>query len=390
MMEQLNEQYRTLLQKTETSFIRYLHDKINWNARMLAIVGERGVGKTTLLFQHIKLYNNPEVALFVSADNIYFANNRLYDLASMFYKNGGEHLYIDEIHKYPDWSKELKMMYDSFPKLQIIFTGSSILDIYKGTADLSRRALLYTLHGLSFREYLNFAKGYDFPACDLEQILAGNVQIPGIDHPLPLFKEYLTQGYYPFFNDVEYFQRLRNILNVTLETDIPMYAKMSVSIARKLKQFLYIISQSVPFKPNYSKIAEMMETNRNQLADFMVYLEKAGLVILLRNPPTGLGELGRVEKIYLGNTNLIYAISDDRPDIGNIRETFFLSQMRVNHSVTAAIKTDFIVDGNTFEVGGRNKKQKQIEGLENAYIVKDDIEYAYRNVIPLWAFGFNY
>lgn len=389
-MEQLNERYRSLLQEADTSFVRYLHDKVNWKARMVAIVGERGVGKTTMLFQHIKLHNNPDNTLFVSADDLYFADNRLYDLASMFYKNGGLHLYIDEIHKYPEWSKELKMMYDSFPKLQIVFTGSSILDIYKGTDDLSRRALVYVMHGLSFREYLNFAKGYDFPAYNLGQILAGKVQLPGIDHPLPLFKEYLTNGYYPFFNDVEYLQRLKSILNVTLETDIPIYAKMNVSTARKLKQLLFIISQSVPFKPNYSKIANMMGSNRNQLGDFMVYLEKAGMVMQLRNQPSGIRELGKVEKVYLGNTNLIYAIADNRPDIDNLRETFFLSQLKVNHAVTASNRADFVVDGRTFEIGGQNKKRKQIAGLDDAYIVKDDIEYAYQNTIPLWAFGFNY
>lgn len=389
-MEQLNERYRSLLQEADTSFVRYLHDKVNWKARMVAIVGERGVGKTTMLFQHIKLHNDPDNTLFVSADDLYFADNRLYDLASMFYKNGGLHLYIDEIHKYPEWSKELKMMYDSFPKLQIVFTGSSILDIYKGTDDLSRRALVYVMHGLSFREYLNFAKGYDFPAYNLGQILAGKVQLPGIDHPLPLFKEYLTNGYYPFFNDVEYLQRLKSILNVTLETDIPIYAKMNVSTARKLKQLLFIISQSVPFKPNYSKIADMMGSNRNQLGDFMVYLEKAGMVMQLRNQPSGIRELGKVEKVYLGNTNLIYAIADNRPDIGNLRETFFLSQLKVNHAVTASNRADFVVDGHTFETGGQNKKRKQIAGLNDAYIVKDDIEYAYQNTIPLWAFGFNY
>lgn len=357
---------------------------------MFAVVGERGVGKTTLLYQHIKLHNDPDEALFVSADDIYFADNKLYDTASSFYKNGGKHLYIDEIHKYPDWSRELKMTYDSFPKLKIVFTGSSVLDIFKGSADLSRRALVYVMHGLSFREYLNFAKGYSFPAYDLDNILAGKVEIPGIDHPLPLFKEYLTSGYYPFFNDPEYLQRLESILNVTLETDIPIYAKMNVSTARKIKQLLYIISQSVPFKPNYSKIAGMMDSNRNQLSDFMVYLEKAGMVMQLRNQPSGLMELGKVEKVYLGNTNLIYAISDDRPDVGNLRETFFLSQMRVNHNITASPKADFLIDGNTFEVGGQNKKQKQIKDIPNSYIVKDDIEFAYRNTIPLWAFGFNY
>jgi len=389
-MEQLYELFRALLDETDTTFVRYLHDEIDWNGRMLAVVGARGVGKTTMLLQHIKAHNSLEDTLFVSADDIYFTQNRLFDTASAFYKNGGKHLYIDEIHKYVDWSKELKMMYDHFPKMQIIFTGSSILDIYKGTDDLSRRALVYKLSGLSFREYLNMSEGFDFPTYSLEEILKNKVTVPGVEHPLPLFKSYLERGYYPFYGEPGYEQRLRNILNLALESDIPAFANMNVATARKLKQLLYIISQSVPFKPNFTKIAQMMNVHRNQVTDFMYYLEKAGIIAQLRNHTKGIRELGKVEKVYLDNTNLIHSLADDRPDIGNIRETYFSSQMSVRNSVLSSPVADFTIGDYTFEVGGAGKKKKQIEGVEKAYVVKDDIEYGYMNTLPLWAFGFNY
>ena len=389
-MEQLYELFRSLLENTNTDFIRFLHREIDWNNRMFAIVGARGVGKTTLLLQHIKLHNPLKETLFLYADDLYFTENRLYDTAAAFYKNGGKHLYIDEIHKYTNWATELKMMYDHFPHLQIIFTGSSILDLFKGNSDLSRRAVMYRLPGMSFREYLNMSQGLALPAYTLEAILDNQVEIPDVEHPLPLFKEYIRKGYYPFYNEGEYEQRLRNILNLTLESDIPIYANMNISTSRKLKQLLYIIAQSVPFKPNFSKIAQMMDVHRNQVADFLFYLEKAGIIMQLRDDTKGIRELGKVEKVYLDNTNLIHAIAEDKPDVGNLRETFFLSQMNVRNKVMASPVSDFMIGNHTFEVGGKNKKKKQIEGVDNAFIVKDDIEYGYLNTIPLWAFGFNY
>lgn len=389
-MEHLIGVFRNLLEETNTGFVRYLHDDIDWDVRMLAITGSRGVGKTTLLLQHIKMFNDPATTLFVYADDLYFAENRLYDTASTFYKNGGKYLYIDEIHKYSHWSKELKMMYDHFPKLQIVFTGSSILELFKGSDDLSRRAVLYHLTGLSFREYLNMSQNMALPAYTLSEILSQKVELPGIERPLPLFTEYLQKGYYPFFPEKEYEQRLRNILGQTLESDIPLYANMNVSTSRKLKQLLYIIAQSAPFKPNISKIAGMMDVHRNQISDFLVYLEKAGVLMQLRNDTGGIRGLGKVEKIYLGNPNLIHAIAEGKPETGNLRETFFLSQMIQKHTVTASSQSDFIIEGNTFEIGGKNKSQKQIKNIENSYIVKDHIEFGYGNTIPLWAFGFNY
>lgn len=389
-MERLYEQFRRLIERTDTTFVRYLHDQVIWDNRLTAIVGARGVGKTTLLLQHIKLYNDLQDTIYINADDIYFSENKLFDFASTFYKNGGKHLYIDEVHKYSNWSKELKMMYDYFPDMQVIFTGSSILDIYRGSDDLSRRALTYHLEGMSFREYLNISLGLQLSAYSLEDIVANKVQIPGIEHPLPLFKDYLERGYYPFYKEPDYFERLRNVIGLTLETDIPTFANMNISTARKLKQLLFIISQSAPFKPNLSKIGEMLDVHRNQVTDFLFYLEKAGIIAQLRNATKGIRLLGKIEKIYLGNTNLIYAIGEGNPDIGNIRETIFFNQMKVRNNILASDKSDFSIADYTFEVGGKNKTKKQISDIQNAYVVKDDIEFGYMGTIPLWAFGFNY
>ena len=375
---------------TDTSYIRYLYDKIDWSARMIGIVGPRGVGKTTMLLQRIKLNHSLDDTLFINADDLYFAEHRLFDLASDFYKNGGRHLFIDEVHKYSEWSKELKMIYDYYPDFQIIFTGSSILDIYKGNADLSRRALSYYLPGLSFREYLNLSYGMQLPAYSLEDILSHKIEFPETRLPLPLFKEYMMKGYYPFFRDPGYEQRLRNVIGLTVENDIPIYASMNIASTKKIRQLLYIISQSVPFKPNFTKIGQMIDVHRNQVTDFLYYLERAGIIAQLRGETGGIRLLGKVEKVYLDNTNLIYALAENKSDIGNIRETFFLSQMKVYNDVFSSEKSDFRIENFTFEVGGQGKQQKQIEGIENAYIVKDNIEYGYKNIIPLWHFGFNY
>lgn len=389
-MESLFETYKRLVESTDTAFIRYLHDEINWKSRLIAIMGARGVGKTTLLLQHIKRYNNLQETLFVFADDLYFSEHRLYHTASEFYKNGGKHLYIDEIHKYNDWSKEIKMMYDHFPDLQIIFTGSSVLELFKGSDDLSRRAVLYNMPGLSFREYLNMSLEKEYTPKTLQEIITNKVEVPGISRPLPIFEQYLQYGYYPFFKEDEYEQRLRNVVNQTLENDIPIYANMNVSTAKKLRQLLYIISQSSPFKPNFTKIGEMIGVHRNQVNDFMFYLEKAGMIMQLRNHTGGIRMLGKVEKIYLSNTNIIHALAEGKPDIGNLRESFFLSQMAVRHSVTSSSVADFTIDEYTFEVGGKNKDHEQIKGIEKAYLVKDNIEFGYLNTLPLWTFGFNY
>ncbi len=389
-MRTLYQKYETLLQNTSTDFKRYLFDKVSWDNRMIGIIGARGVGKTTMILQHIKENVNSKKALYVSADDMYFGKNRLFDLADKFYKSAGEYLFIDEIHKYLDWSRELKNIYDSFPTLKIVFTGSSVLDILKGTADLSRRAIIYKLQGLSFREYLKLFHNYQVEVYSLKQIVNNEVKLLEIKHPLPLFNDYLKRGYYPFGLENEMELRLGQIIVQTLETDIPQFANLNVGTSRKLKRLLSIIAESVPFKPNFSKISEIIGVSRNSLDDYFSYMEKAGLIGHLRNETSGILGLGKVYKVYLDNTNIIYNLVGDKSNIGNIRETFFFNQMRLKNEVISSEKADFIIDNYTFEVGGKNKQQTQIEKDGKSFVVKDDIEFGYLNVIPLWAFGLNY
>ncbi|MGM9757626.1 MAG: ATP-binding protein [Candidatus Cryptobacteroides sp.] len=391
-MEQLYELYVKKLKTLSTEFIRYLYQQINWNSQLIVIMGARGVGKTTMLLQRIILSGEKDESLYISADNTYFSGNTLYDVATKFAQSGGKVLYIDEIHKYQGWSKEVKMMYDYLPEVKVVISGSSILELINGTdADLSRRAIRYKLEGLSFREYLNFTLGLHIPAYCLEEILAGKVEIPAeVKYPLAHFKEYLTKGYFPFFKQDDYFQRLENVINQTMEVDIPVYAKMNVSTARKLKHLLYIISRSVPFKPNFTEIGRALSSDRGTVADHLVYMEKSTLIRQLNFAPDGMELVQKTDKVYLGNTCFIYALADEKPDIGNIRETFFYCAMCVNHKVTSSPTADFLVEGHTFEIGGKSKNQKQIKNINDAYIVKDDIENAYMNIIPLWMFGFNY
>lgn len=389
-MRKLYQKFETLLQNTTSDFKRYLYDKVSWNSRMIGIIGARGVGKTTMILQYIKENLDSKKALYVSADDMYFGESKLFDLADDFYKSAGEYLFVDEIHKYTDWSRELKNIYDSFPTLKIVFTGSSVLDILKGSADLSRRAIIYKMQGLSFREYLELFHNYRTEVYSLEQIVNNQVKPINIKHPLPLFKDYLKRGYYPFGLENELDIRLGQIIIQSLETDIPQFANLSVGTSHKLKRLLSIIAESVPFKPNFSKISEIIGVSRNSLDDYFSYMEKAGLIGQLRNETSGIRGLGKVEKVYLDNTNIIYNLVGDKSNIGNIRETFFFNQMRLKNEVISSEKADFQIDNYTFEVGGKNKQQMQIEKDGNSFIVKDDIEFGYLNVLPLWTFGFNY
>ena len=389
-MEQLFEYSNKLINEVDVNFTRYLYNDINWNNRLLGVVGPRGVGKTTMVLQYIHLNLNRSETLYVTAEDFYFANNRLLDLADKFSKLGGKNLFIDEIHKYPDWAKELKLIYDYHSNLKVVFTGSSVLDIKKGSADLSRRSVVYHMQGLSFREHLALFHNIEADLFSLDQIINHQVALPHVSHPLPLFTHYLEKRYYPFAKADDFDIRLRQIINQTLESDIPIYANMNVSTGRKLMQLLSIISQSVPFKPNMSKIAEMLGVSRNNIADYFLYIEEAGLIAQLRDNTGGIRGLGKVDKVYLDNTNLIFNLADNIQNKGNIRETFFLNQTRVKHKVTSSTTIDFSIDELNFEIGGRNKGQKQIQTVENGYVVKDDIENGYLNTIPLWHFGLMY
>lgn len=390
-MRTLVAKYRNILKNVDTSYVRNIHNTIPWDDRLIAILGARGVGKTTLVLQHIKLYEDIDTTLFVYADDLWFSTHSLVALAEMFYTNGGRVLYIDEIHKYRNWSQEIKNIYDQYPDLKVRYTGSSILDLQKGSHDLSRRVLEFQMHGLSLREYIALHYGVEIPIHTLEQVVANKIEFPYADYrPVALFKEYLRQGYYPYFKEAGYELRLTKTINAILEVDIPRFAELSISTSDKLKTLLYIIAQSVPFKPNYSKIARDLDMHRNAVADLMVWLDKADLINILRDDVEGYKLLGKVNKIYLNNPNLAYVLSDEEPNIGNIRETIFLAWLRVTHKVTASSASDFKVGKYTFEVGGRKKGQHQIKDIEHAYVVKDDIEYGHLNEVPLWAFGLLY
>ncbi len=389
-MQRLYEAMYRLLEQAPVKFHRYLYDEIKWDNHMLGIVGPRGVGKTTLMLQHLRESHTADEALYVSADNLYFTDHSLYDVAEELVRNGGRYFFIDEVHKYPDWSRELKAMYDSLPDLHVYFTGSSVLDIEKGQADLSRRAPKYVLQGLSFREYLAITHGIEAPCLSLDEILAGGPLLPQVEHPLPYFKDYLRRGYYPFGTDPDFETELEQVIVRTLESDIPQFAEMTAATGRKLLKLMTIISTLAPFKPNMTKLASQIQASRNSMEDYLLYMEKAGMIAQLRTGASGLGALGKAEKIYLDNPNIMYALVGEGQDVGNVRETFFFNQMRVRHTVTASKISDFEIAGATFEVGGKNKTQAQLKGAGRGYVVKDDVEYGHGNVVPIWAFGLTY
>ena len=390
-MNALYEYQQLILSQINTSFLRYKYYELDWNRRVFGIVGPRGVGKTTMVLQYIKQNLSLQDSLYITLDHIYFSTHNLIDVADKFYKEGGKHLIIDEVHKALNWSVQLKQIIDSYPNMQIIFTGSSVLDIYRGVADLSRRAPIYDMQGLSFREYLVLYHGIQAPTLNLDDLINQRVTLPNIEHPLPLFKDYLKRGYYPFERIASDFStNLMQVINRTMETDIPLYANINISVARKLQNLLVVIAESVPFKPNYKKLAEITGISRNDIADYIYYMERAGMLMSLHDTTQGIRSIGKSHKLYVDNTNLMYVLSPENIDKGNLRETFFLNQMRVKYPVTASQKADFEIGNYIFEVGGKNKNQKQLDNNPDGYIVKDDIEFGYRNVIPLWAFGLTY
>ena len=392
-MESLFATSQLLISRVDTTYVRDKHNEIDWNSRLVAILGARGTGKTTMILQHIRLHNTTSQALYVMADDFYFTSHRLEELANKFMLLGGKYLYIDEIHKYKGWSTEIKNIYDKMPDLHVVYSGSSILDLEKGGADLSRRKLEYIMPGLSFREYLNISQGWNLPRYTLEEILAGKVDFPYKEaRPLQLFASYLREGYYPFFKEGNYTMRLNGIIKQVVEDDVPKFADMEIASVQKLKKLLYVLAQNVPFKPNYAKLERDLGISRNTLPKYMQYLEKAGLIGVLREKVQGIKLLEKIEKIYLNNPNEAYILSDETPNIGTLRETIFFAWLRVEHLVSSSPVSDFEVDGLTFEIGGKNKGKKQLATLlsDKAYVVKDDTEYVFQNFIPLWMFGFVY
>lgn len=395
-MESLIKIYLRLLQETEAKTFRYLYPNIDWNEHCIGIIGARGVGKTTMLLQHIKhTFANKNEALFASLDNTWFANHSIFDLADEFYLNGGTHLFLDEIHHYPNWATEIKNIYDSFPKLKIVFTGSSLLQIYKSTADLSRRVVYEKLEGLSFREFLKFEKMGDFPVLSMKEIVENHQDIAfRITENLkiiPLFKKYLKNGYFLFYKEGlgKYEINLQEAVNNVIDIDIPAIENIEFESRHKLKRLVAILSTLVPYTPNITDLSVAIDSNRNNTVKYLFLLANAKLLNLVSYKNKTIGDLTKPDKVLLNNTNLSYLYGDNA-NIGSARETFFVNQLNAVANVILAPQGDFMVDNYTFEVSGKSKSFKQIKDIQNSFVVADDIEIGHGNKIPLWLFGMLY
>jgi predicted AAA+ superfamily ATPase len=305
-------------------------------------------------------------------------------------KSGYNALVIDEVHKYENWSRELKQIYDIHSELKVILTGSSILDIQKGEVDLSRRIVIYEMYGLSFREYLKMFHNINAETYSLEDILNHKVSLKELAHPLPYFKQYLKEGYYPFAIEGSFSLKMQQVITQTIESDIAQFADLKATTARKLKKLLSVISTLAPYKPNVSTLSTVVGVSKNNINDYLIYMEKAGLLGQLRDDTGGIRGIGKVEKVFIDNPSLMHVLANGVPNEGNCRETFFYNQMKVRNDVIASKESDFTISNYTFEIGGKKKGKKQIEDIPNGYIVRDDIEYGNDIIIPLWHFGLNY
>jgi len=397
-MEPLIQYQDILLRVINNSFRRYLHPNINWNQRMIGIKGPRGAGKTTLMLQHLKfdLGETTSKALYITADHTWFYNHTLLDTAMDWYKQGGRVLFIDEVHKYPHWSRELKNIYDGLPEMRVIFSASSALDIYRGESDLSRRVISYTLAGLSFREYLAFTEKIIFEPVSLEAIHSHHRELSMnvLDkiQPLPAFNKYLKNGYLPIIaeGEAEYLPRLEQVINAIVDTDLAYIAGYNAGTAVKVKRLLGVIAESAPFKPNMSALARKMEIHRESIYEYIYQLKDARLLNILSAEGKGVSRLQKPDKIFLENTNLSYAINPN-PDKGNTRETFLLNQLiNSGANVYAPAQGDFLTSGLTIEVGGKSKTAKQVKTADKYLIAADDIETGLGDKAPLWLFGFLY
>ena len=396
-MEILFEFHENLLRPVKNYFRRYLHTQINWKQRMIGIKGPRGAGKTTLMLQHLKYdLGLPPEALYITADHTWFYNHTLLDTANDWYMQGGKILFIDEVHKYPNWSVELKNIYDGLPEMQVIFSASSALDIYRGEADLSRRVVSYLLAGLSFREYLLFTNGVSFDAFKIEDINTNHRSLSRMItecfHPLPAFRKYLEVGYLPIIAEGEdtYLMKLNQVINTIVDTDLAYIVSYNSGTAIKVKKLLGVIAESVPFKPNIAALARKLDLSRDSVYQYIYQLQDARLLNTLNSEGKGVSTLQKPDKIFLENTNLAFALKE-KPDIGNIRETFVLNQLlNAGLKVNSPAEGDFAVGGLTIEVGGKGKNSSQVKQLDNYLIAADDIETGEGNKVPIWLFGFLY
>jgi len=398
-MEELYLFQHNLISQLSLDWKRYLFSKIKVDEKLLGLKGIRGVGKTTLLLQY--LISSPLTAdqkLYVTADHPYFYQNSLFDLASRFYSASGQLLLIDEVHKYKNWSRELKLIYDGFPNLKVIFTSSSALDLYRGESDLSRRLITQNLEGLSFREYLMLTQKLELPPFSLEELIANHLEIASSllskFQAIPNFKNYLNYGYFPIVNQTApegVSTRIFQIINTVLESDLAFAKEYSPSNITKIKKLLGVISVAVPFEPNISKIAEKLGLGRTTVYSFLAHLQDAKVIRMINKPNRGINYLQKPDKIYFENTNFAFALQS-HPNVGTVRETFFANQVsNAGHTLELSPKGDFLIDDIwTVEIGGKSKDVEQIKGLENSFLALDELEIGFGRKIPLWLFGFLY
>jgi len=397
-MDALKTKSDKLVKSVSLKFERYLSPQIDWKWRLNGILGARGTGKTTLLLQKLKQNHGvSKESIYISLDDLYFVGNLLSEFVERFRNMGGKYLYIDEVHKYKNWALELKNIYDTYPDMFIVFTGSSIIDILKQNVDLSRRAIIYYLQGFSFREYLSFNELYTIQPIGINDIVTKHTElaltITEKTNPLHFFNDYIKSGYYPFFIESKnlYFRRLEQTLNQVLESDINFIEGYDAKNTPKIKQLLYILAMNVPFKPNIVKLSEKTGIHRNTLVNYIHYLEKAQIINAVYPSGISTSILQKPEKIYLNNTNLSYMLAENTPDKGNVRETFFLNQVKTMHRIKIPKSGDFEIDEKfIFEIGGKNKSSRQIKNEKDSFIVADDILTGAYNKVPLWLFGFLY
>ncbi len=397
-MESLYAKHIKLLTNLKTTFRNSFIENIPWNARLIGITGARGVGKTTLLLQYIKeTYNFNQTALYVSLDDIAFPFTSLTELIEEFTKRGGTHLFIDEIHKTPNWSQILKSAYDSHPDLNIVFTGSSILDIHKGKADLSRRALVFEMQGLSFRQFLEIETGEKFAHYSLNELLNNHAEIAISIYqkvkPFQYFDSYLKYGYFPFYLEDKafYSMRLASVLNQIIEVDMPSILNIDLQYIEKIKRFVNLLAADIPLKPNVSALGAAMGISWQTVVNYLNYLHRAKLIEQVFPVSKGVKSLAKPEKIYLHHPNLFFVFKEESANKGNLRESFFVNQLAYKHKVEIPKQGDFLIDEKyTFEIGGKSKSFNQISGINDSYIAADAIEFGFENKIPLWLFGFLY
>ncbi|MBI2259775.1 MAG: ATP-binding protein [Flavobacteriia bacterium] len=397
-MEELFQTQQVLLNNLKNDFERSMLYKIPWKERAIMLFGARGSGKTTLFLQHLKKNYKVSEALYVTLDDIYFRNNTLVETARKFSQNNGKLLVLDEVHKYSDWSREVKNIYDLIPDVKLLITGSSILELQRSGADLSRRVLNFKLTELSFREFLAIKYKIILPIYSLDDIISKHEKIvkelfDKLPKPLFYFKQYLEWGAYPIFKESTMVHlRLKQTINLIIDVDLPNSISVEFNTLHQLKKLLFIISQAVPFTPNISKLAEQVGCSRPKLYEMIKMLEAARLTYGLYSGANNSTLLNKPEKIYLHNSNLMYALCQHKPEIGTVRETFFINQLEsAGHKVNYNKTGDFLINKKfTFEIGGKNKSQDQIKGKINSFLAKDEIEFGYQKSIPLWLFGFMY